>query len=68
MGLLISLTTAAFGAVMLVQWALDPESAALPFRLLGLTLLALGVFGVLWLYVLIREGGREDGEVQHHER
>lgn len=68
MGLLISLTTAAFGAVMLTQWVIDPENAALPFRLLGITLLALGIIGVVWLYVLMREGGRENGEVQHHER
>lgn len=44
----ISITTATLGAVMLVQWALDPENAALPFRLLGLALLSLGV---LCLYV-----------------
>lgn len=67
MGLLISLTTAAFGIVMLAQWALDPESAALPFRLLGLVLLALGALGVVSLYVLAKEGGQENGEIQHYE-
>ena len=63
---LISLATVVFGAVMLAQWACDPENAALPFRLLGLTLLALGLYGVLWLYVLEKRRPK-DGKVYDYE-
>ena len=34
-----------FGAVMLTQWAYDPAQASAPFRMLGVMLLAVGVYG-----------------------
>lgn len=34
-----------FGAVMLTQWLYDPAQASAPFRMLGVMLLATGIFG-----------------------
>lgn len=34
-----------FGAVMLTQWVYDPVNASAPFKMLGVMLLATGVYG-----------------------
>jgi hypothetical protein len=33
-----------FGAVMLTQWVYDPAQASAPFKMLGVSLLATGVY------------------------